>query len=278
MNEKLLSYLVKPEIYTESTAKFWDDEYISKSMLAAHLDPEFDGATRKHQFVDQSVEWIAGIVPPSDFEKLLDLGCGPGLYAERFYQKGYQVTGIDGSRRSIDYAKQMAAKSQHKIIYHYQDYRQLNYHEEFDVITLIYRDFCVLPDSGRLKLLDRIYHALKPKGRFIVDVTAPHYYDGKEEYKTWSYQQSGFWSGAPYLCLSAFYRYEESRTFLNQEIIISEDQIRCYYLWDHTFIAEELCRDLKQSGFDEIGLYGDIAGARYQAEGDCICAVAVKGF
>ena len=77
-------------------------------MLKAHLDPEFDGASRKLDFIEKSVAWITERIPPADYPLLLDIGCGPGIYAEMFTKKGYQVTGVDFSKRSIDYAQQSA--------------------------------------------------------------------------------------------------------------------------------------------------------------------------
>lgn len=60
-------------------------------MLKAHLDPEFDGASRKLDFIEKSVAWITERIPPADYPLLLDIGCGPGIYAELFTKKGYQL-------------------------------------------------------------------------------------------------------------------------------------------------------------------------------------------
>jgi 2-polyprenyl-3-methyl-5-hydroxy-6-metoxy-1,4-benzoquinol methylase len=109
MYQDLFNYLKdKPSLYTTSTNKFWDDEHISKGMLEAHLNPDIDPASRNHVFIDRSVEWIGRIAYPRKSPKLLDLGCGPGIYAERFTRRVYQVTGIDFSRRSIRYATDSA--------------------------------------------------------------------------------------------------------------------------------------------------------------------------
>ena len=70
MFSKLLSYLARPELYAPSSAPFWDDEHISKGMLATHLDPEWDAASRNHLFIDKSVEWISRILPPKDYPPL----------------------------------------------------------------------------------------------------------------------------------------------------------------------------------------------------------------
>ena len=110
MFDSISKSLEKPPIYTKAKAAFWNDEHISKQMLKAHLDPEFEGASRKLKFIQESVIWIKESVSPVKYPLLLDIGCGPGIYAEKFSKEGYQVTGIDYSKRSIDYAQQSASK------------------------------------------------------------------------------------------------------------------------------------------------------------------------
>ena len=39
---------------------------------------------------------------------ILDLGCGPGLYASEFAMRGHSVTGIDFSAESIRFAEENA--------------------------------------------------------------------------------------------------------------------------------------------------------------------------
>lgn len=56
MYTTLVSMLKKPQLYTKTTILFWDDEHISKQMLKAHLDPCFEGASRKHTFIPASNE------------------------------------------------------------------------------------------------------------------------------------------------------------------------------------------------------------------------------
>ncbi|MHB8127633.1 MAG: class I SAM-dependent methyltransferase [Mobilitalea sp.] len=278
MNDKLLNFTSrKPDIYEQSTSKFWDDEHISKGMLEAHLNPEWDAATRNHKFVSKSVDWIKSIAPPSQYHELLDLGCGPGIYAEKLNQSGYQVTGIDYSKRSLEYARESAEKKNLSIYYRYQDYQDISFNEEYDIITLIYCDFSVLSDGIRKKILENIVRALKPNGKFIVDVSTPKLYEGKKESRDWLYSEGGFWNEKPHLCLNSHYIYEDSRTRLNQTIIVTEDSIECYNIWDHTFTSQELKKDLFEAGFYAIDIYGDVAGASYLPKSNLLCAVATKG-
>lgn len=277
MNELLLNYTAKkPELYEPSTAKFWDDEHISKCMLAAHLDPDNDPASRNHRFIDKSVNWIAGLMPPGEHPALLDLGCGPGLYTERFARLGYRVTGIDISGRSLDYAKATARDHQLSIDYHNMDYRNISYEEAYDVITLIYCDFSVFSDEDRSGLLQRIYKALKPNGKFIVDVFSTVSYEKDREGQEWAYYETGFWSSCPHLCLNAHYLYDDCHTRLNQYVILTDTSVECYHIWDHTFNMEELKTDMERTGFQTVEFYSDVAGEDYHPESEVICAVATK--
>lgn len=66
----------------ESGSAFWQDEYISKKLLAVHPDLHDDLASGKPGFMDRSAGWISALMPPALYHRLLGLGCGPGLYAK----------------------------------------------------------------------------------------------------------------------------------------------------------------------------------------------------
>ncbi|EOH64712.1 class I SAM-dependent methyltransferase [Enterococcus mundtii] len=112
MIETLLN---KPTLYQQTKGAFWDDRHISKQMLQAHLDPEFEGASRKAGFIDESIRWINTVIPPKTYPTLLDIGCGPGIYAEKFSRLGYEVTGLDFSKRSIAYAKNLRKTNSYRL-------------------------------------------------------------------------------------------------------------------------------------------------------------------
>jgi len=275
MFHEISKYAVKPPLYAPGTNSLWDDEHVSKGMLEAHLNPHRESASRKHEFLDESVSWIAGIVPPAQYKTLLDLGCGPGLYAERFNNAGYTVTGVDFSKRSIAYAKEQALLNKSNIKYIYQNYLSIEYTEQFDIITLIYCDYAALSITDRSILLKKVYQALKPGGKFILDVYTAQ--KRKNEACSWYYSENGgFFSPKPHICMEATYHYDEDKTELNQYIVITENNVSCYHVWNHFFSRESFVSEVRTAGFDSFGISGDVAGAKFSDTGDTICGVFMK--
>lgn len=275
MYEKLLHAIGHtPEPYESTGIVFWDDEHISKSMLAAHLRPDADGASRTHAFIESSAAWIAGQVGRG--KSLLDLGCGPGLYAERFYDAGFRATGVDLSRRSIAYAKERAQKTGRDIDYQQMDYMNLDFDGAFDLAVLIYCDYGVLPPGMRQKLLKKVFRALKPGGLLVLDAFAtPHYQNFVDRLATTYEENGGFWQEGAYLCIQRDKRYPKG-LYLEQYTIVAEDGCQTYNLWNHAFGQKELADELGEGGFSAVGFYGDAAGVPLKKESSTICVIARK--
>ena len=266
MFDKLISLLERPVLWQRSTEPFWDDEHISKGMLEAHLNPDWDAASRNHEFIDRSVEWIKSHVPEN--AKILDIGCGPGLYTKRLADMGYVVTGVDFSKRSIDYAKSQDSRSG----YVYKNYLDLDYSDMFDMVMLIYCDYAALTENERKVLVKKVYKALKPKGLFILDVFTDKYFAQKYNRTSWTlFKNGGFWSADPYICLEANYLYENNTVSADQHIIITDSGIKEYLTWDTAFTAEKLAKEI--SPFKVKGMYDDVCGNPYTGEAETLCFV-----
>lgn len=278
MYKRILEFLRdKPEEYQLSTSKFWDDEHISGYMLDAHLNPDADGASRKHEFIERSAVWIASLVPDPAGKELLDLGCGPGLYATVFDDLGFRVTGVDFSGRSITYAKERAFLENRQIAYHYMNYLEVEYERQFDVITLIYCDFGVLKREDRHRLLGKVKRALKPGGMLVLDGFTSEQYVDFEESEMVSYERSGFWSDSPYACIQRNFKYDEAKIYLEQYVVITEDGCECFNIWNQEFSKESLTSELQNAGFTEFRYYDDVSGKPYTGDSKTICVVAGFG-
>jgi hypothetical protein len=125
-------------------------------------------------------------------------------------------------------------------------------------------------------LLKKVYQALKPNGKFIFDVFTPLM--RKDESRSWQYyDKGGFWSEKPHIYLESVYQYDdEDHTELRQSIVITEDTVNCYNLWDHFFTKEALLSEIQAIGFNAKEFYGDIAGKEFSDTGETICGVLTK--
>lgn len=274
-NDKLLNYMKqKPDLYEASFSAFWNDEHISKFMLEAHLNPDFGGASRKYGYIQQSVNWIAEYCKDGNGKKLLDLGCGPGIYADLLTDRGFCVTGIDFSERSIKYAKQHAADSHKTIKYCYQNYLEMDYTNEFDVIILIYCDFGVLPPKDRNLLLKKIHQALKTNGILILDgFTALNHFSEKE---TIEYQGHGFWSEYAYVAIHRNFIYKDTDNTLEQHVIVTKDDCACYNIWNQLYSKETLENEIRTAGFSDTDYFDNVLGEVFTGQESTICVVAKK--
>lgn len=277
MLSKMFEYLKRPVIYAESSAKFWDDEHISKQMLECHLNPTLEAASRQHDFIDKSVEWIRSLGRTERCKRVLDLGCGPGLYTERLDSLGYNVTGIDFSRRSISYAKEKASLRGASIEYIYMNYLEIDYSNQFDLVLLIYCDFGVLSHKHRKVLLEKVYSSMKEGGKFIFDVFTPKNYEGRQEENNWYLSDGGgFWKSESYICLDSHFIYDDSIR-LNQYVIIDhEENVEVIRVWDRCYTEEIIRKELGKVGFKNITIYSDVTGKVYDKESKTMCIVAEK--
>ncbi|MCG8514461.1 MAG: class I SAM-dependent methyltransferase [Halanaerobiales bacterium] len=276
--QMLKELLKKPALYTTGEKKIWDDPHISKQMLKYHLNPDQHLASRKPETIERTVNWLfshLGLIPGME---VADLGCGPGLYCTRFYQKGLRVTGIDFSLNSINYAQDYARKHGFNIKYIYQNYLELDYQEKFDIIILIYYDFGVLSLADQKHLLKKIYQALKPGGYFVFDVTTPSMRKGVGgENKNWELQEEGFWQPAPYLMLYEQFHYAEENVYLDQYLIVDQGgQIKIFRIWESNYTPASIRQLLNEAGFVTQEVWGDLQGSPFNKDSVSIGVVAHK--
>jgi SAM-dependent methyltransferase len=253
----------KPAPFTRGEALFWDDPHISSQMLAAHLDPQIDAASRRPETIDRTVAWMVDSLGLQPGQAVLDLGCGPGLYAARLAQCGLRVTGVDYSRRSIDYATQAARAQRLDIDYRYQNYLDLSDEARYDAVLLIYGDFCPLNPDQRAALLRNVRRALKPGGRFVLDVTTPACWPHGGS-AGWQVLPSGFWRPGPHLVIADSFGYPEQTIWLNQVIVLEAGgQVSLYRNWFQDYTPASITAELARGGFAVHGLWADLTGAAY---------------
>jgi len=255
----ILSKAQKPKLYEKGSAVMWTDPYISKQLLQIHLNEEIDLGSRKKSTIQRTVDWMLQQTDKKSLN-ILDLGCGPGLYAVQLANKGHKVTGVDFSENSIAYAREEAQRKHLDIKYLQADYTSLKLEaDQFDLVILIYTDFGVLFPDERDKVLALIHRVLKPGGKLIFDVLNDNEPEKKTTPKNWEASAGGFWKPEPYVVLSESFFYSEEKVILYQHIVTDEqDKSDVYRFWTHLFSHADLSGMLSKHGFQSISFHEDV--------------------
>lgn len=243
----------KPALFEKTTCNIWTDPYIQQQMLKEHLNAASDGASRKQESILKITEFILTHSKPQS--RLLDLGCGPGLYTSLFNEKGYQVTGVDFNKASIEYAI-----SQNKDInYIFGDYINAYPAGKYDTAVMIYCDLGTHSDADRDTLLQHIYHSLDDNGVFIFDVFTEELANDKPEIQSWDYAPTGgFWDKDAYLILSQTFHYPENKAFAYQYNLLTNEETKHFVVWDRYYSEEEITAVLRQTGFRKVTIHRNL--------------------
>lgn len=264
----------RPFPFENEHRQFWSDPYISAHVLSAHTDEDSDAGSRRRDIIEASSTWIAeqwdrytrdpprNPERPQDAPRLLDLGCGPGLYALRFQDLGFTVTGLDISPASIAYAKRFSVRTADRAEFRQTNYLNLDTSETYHVATCIYGGMGTISDHSQADLMERVYRALKPGGLFMFDVFTREYADQERLADGWfSVGKQGFWSPHPYLVLETSFLYPELSAFADSyTLLFKNGNADRFLVWHRFYSREEIRTATEVAGFEVLSLYSDLCG------------------
>lgn len=113
-------------------------------------------------FIEKSLFLIPGA-------RVLDVPCGPGRLTFELARRGYQMTGVDISKESLDFARAKAAAEGLSILWRLSDMRDLPWQGEFDAAFCAGGSFGYFDDAGHAEYVAAVARALKPGGRFLLE-------------------------------------------------------------------------------------------------------------
>ena len=263
------------EHYT--AADLWTDEHTSKQMLTYHLNESVDISSRRVEFIDKSVDWIASRFNVCSATNIADFGCGPGLYSIRLARKDANVTAIDFSLNSIEYARKAAKAEDISVEYVCQDYLEYTTDMRFDIIIMIMCDFCALNPEQRREMLIKFRSLLAPGGIILFDVYTLNAFASREEASVFEENLlDGFWSPQRYYGFLNTFKYDEDRVILDKYSIFQQNRTWSIYNWLQYFGEDDLRQELADCGLRVEPIYADVAGTSYDAEGNEMAIVAKK--
>lgn len=192
----------RPEPWAEGDNIPWNEPGFSARMLREHLSQEHDHASRRSEKIDRQVAWIHAALLRGTPSSVLDLGCGPGLYASRLAALGHRCRGVDFSPASVRYARERAAADGSACTYVEGDLRQADFGRDHDLAMLLYGELNVFaPDDAR-RILRKARAALRPGGRLLVEPHPLATIEGRgAQPPIWWTAASGLFADTPHLVL-----------------------------------------------------------------------------
>ena len=197
----------------------WHQPDFSRRMLGEHLTQAHDRASRRLEIIDEHVSRIHRMMDDAQ-ASVLDLCCGPGLYASRLAVLGHPVRGIDFAPASIEYAERLAENHDAQCQFVEGDVRSAEYGSGHGLAMLIFGEFNMFSPDDAALILSRIHGALVPEGQVLIEA---HRLEFVRELgsrpRWWTAEQSGVFSDRPYLCLMEN-RWEASSSVATQRYYV----------------------------------------------------------
>jgi SAM-dependent methyltransferase len=161
-----------------SGARKWWEEMFSEEFLRAIpiLSPR--QLEREVNFIEESLNVAHG-------GQMLDLACGAGQHAVELAARGYDLVGFDLSQSQLDWASGLALERNQRLQFTNGDMRELSYQESFDAIYSWNTSFGFFEEDKNLDVAQRIFRALRPGGRFLLDVINRDFVVEQQPGQTW---------------------------------------------------------------------------------------------
>lgn len=139
---------------------FFDNHYLdSYKELLNHFNPE------------KEVDFLLRAMNIPGGAKILDLCGGHGRHSIPLAKRGYEVTLLDLNKNFLKIAGMEAERKVIKLQTIQADMKDLNFENEFDGIINLFTSFGYLEtEEDNVHVLRQVYGALKPGGKFLIDV------------------------------------------------------------------------------------------------------------
>ncbi len=249
----------------------WHDPEFSRRTLAVHLDPNTHMASRAPEIIDRHVRWLDGLLRsraptrPRGPLRLLDVGCGPGLYALPLARLGHEVVGIDVSPAALDHARRLAEGQRLPCRFLQVDLARLDDAAgdigPVEAAVLWYGEFnSFAPDEIRafLRCVSRL---LVPGGLLVVEYQ-PESSFPRQDFQQWEACRRSVFSDRPHLWLREYHWDETSRSEITVHWIIdaASGAVTRFAQSGRAWSEDELVALLDETGLHDVAFHPPIVG------------------
>lgn len=258
----------------------WDDPAFSERMLREHLDQSHGAASRQRPEILRVVDWLWQRLDLAPGARVLDITCGPGLYAVEMALRGAQVTGIDFGPASVQYARDLADQQRvaDRCTFIQSDVRAAlpgQAGQDYDAALFLYGQLSVFTRDQTAALLRQTADALRSGGKLAIELLDYERID-KDNSTFWFTDDRGLWGDRPFLVLGERFWDADSRTAIDRFHLLHLEtgEMEVIALSDCGYETGEMLALLQDSGFasaesfnawDSIGLYDETEWIAYVA-------------
>jgi SAM-dependent methyltransferase len=268
-----------PKPWAEGEKIPWNDPAFSRRMLREHLSQAHDAASRRFELIDTHVDWIHHQILRGNPSRILDLGCGPGLYTQRLTRLGHRCIGIDFSPASIAYAQEQAVEAGLECTYILQDVRTADYGDAYGLVMFVFGEFNVFRPGEARDILEKAWRALVPNGFLLLE---PHAFETVvkmgEQPTSWYTAETGLFSEQPHLYLQENFWDTEYKVAITRYYIIdaATGEVACHSSSTQAYTDQEYRSLLAECGFGGVEFYPSLGGSPGSPAGDLIAILCQK--
>lgn len=206
--------------------------------------------------------------------KILDLCCGSGQLVQKLQQRGYQLTGIDGSGEMLKYAQVNSPDSKFIV----EDARFFKLPATFEAVVSTQYGFNHILLIDELKsVFQNVYAALLPNGWFMFDLRLHERYND-----TWNNSMGGDVEEEYAWALKRVYDPDTriGKIFMTVFQLMGENWQRLDDTWlVKGYYSNEVVSALQETGFTDIKVYSaerDFADTQEVGTAYFVCRKQVK--
>lgn len=254
----------------------WGDTEFSRRALDLHLDPSTHMASRAPDVIAGHTEWLIeqlGLLPPVDRpRRVLEVGCGPGLYCHELARRGIESVGFDIAPAPLEWAEATSTAQGLTCRFLNADLNALP--DDFsrvvgavDAVTFWFGDFHGFPPAIARDFVPRLAACLAPHGIFVLEIQTLDQFEPSDT-TNWTAVDGTVFNPNPHLWLEEWFWHEAEKVEVHVHWIIERDSgklsryVQCHQGWSE----EDLVSLFAESGLTGAVLHPPITGIDEQFE------------
>jgi SAM-dependent methyltransferase len=201
----------------------------------------------------REVSFMRETLSPPKGGEVLDVGCGYGRHALELAQQGLRVTGLDLSLPMLIKAADNAQRRGLAVNFVHADMREMTFNGQFDAAYCMLSSFGYFDEETNLRVATAICRALKPGGRFLLDIINRDYIVGDLPSRVW-------WEGDGCVVLEEVdFNYHTSRVLIRRSVVFTNGRQSEQELSMRAYSLHEVGKLLRQAGLRILEVSGGLA-------------------